>query len=282
MADPATLCTFGTTNGVSANPVGTAATPETSIICALLYNYFDDSLLSKEISLDTLDNENPSIVNLNPYVNPANANTLWIQDSSLTAGTTGVTGVAGGLGPVGTATGPLSSVNTSYMSLNSFLNLFYSTNAGYFNVNSSNLNNAAICLSQQLFASSNSDFIQFSLYQYILKSYTDSKGITVNDIDPRVKILLQKECFVYQSLAQVKGTAITLAWDQVVSTLVTSGAMIASTDDTDSAIVNFQVILIFHSQVLNYDLKITFDYLVPIPGYVNPSNPAAVGVPDPN
>jgi hypothetical protein len=279
MADPSTLCTFGTTNGVSANPVGTAATPETSIICALLYNYFDDSLLSKEISLDTLDNENPSIVNLNPYVNPANANsTLWIEDPGLTWGAAGVTGITGGTGDVGTANGPLASYGDGYMSLTSFLNLFYSTNAGYFNVNASNLNNAAICLSQQLYASSNSDFIQFSLYQYILKSYTDSKGITVNDIDPRVKILLQKECFVYQSLAQVKGTAITLAWDQVVSTLVTSGAMIASPDPLDSAIVNFQVILIFHSQVLNYDLKITFNYLVPIPGYTNPTDAAALGV----
>ncbi len=54
MADPATLCTFGTTNGVSANPVGTAATPETSIICALLYNYFDDSQLSKELLFHSL------------------------------------------------------------------------------------------------------------------------------------------------------------------------------------------------------------------------------------
>jgi len=277
MSDPTTLCTFGTTNGVSANPSLTAATPETSIICALLYNYFDDSLLSKEISLDTLDNESPSVVNLNPYVNAANGVPNWMP---ATIGAAGVTGVTGGTGALGTATGPLAVMDGYNLSLTSFLNLFYSTNAGYFNVNSSNLNNAAVCLSQQTYASSNSDNIQFSLYQYILKSYTDSKGITVNDIDPRVKILLQKECFVYQSLAQVKGTSITLAWDQVVSTLVTSGAIIASAQpgSGDSALVNFQVVLKFHSQVLNYDLSITFNYLVPIPDYVNPTDPAALGL----
>jgi hypothetical protein len=229
---PSEIPTFGATNGT----IGTseAINPSVAVVCAVMYNYYDSSLIN--------DNSSPLITNssnrvvLNPYV---------YKDT---------------------------------FTLDNFLNLFYPTNAGYFNVNLSNVNNSSINLSSQKWTSSNSSSNHFSLSQFLLRAYSTNKGVNVNDIDPRVKILLEKETFYVQSLASIKGTTISLSWDEVIISLLNSGNIIKSSGlhaGEKYATVPLGIILNFHSFVLDIDLSIQLVYNVEIDGYVNPASPAA-------
>ena len=231
---------FGTENGVDANPTSIKCQPSTDVIFAIMYNRF---MSNEEIdNMPSLNDQPASLVNLNPFSNIANR-------------------------PPG---------SPDSIELSAFINAFYPTNAGYFNVNSRNTNNAAICLSTQTYASSNSERIKFSLYQYVLKSYCDYHKISVNDISVSTMMLLQKECYIYQSLAQIRGTTVALSWDQVISTLITSGTMVPATPN-DSATVDMRLVFNFYSSVLNFSLNVNFNYRVPITGYKLPYSPPALG-----
>ena len=238
--------TFGAANGVSGNPPDATANAAVDTIFAVMYNYYDPTLLTDNTGSIVTNSSNRIV--LNPYgVNPVDASNTTVNN--------GVNG----------------------FDMISFLNLFYATNAGYFNVNPTNGNNPAIILSKQTYSSTNSDSNNFSLIQFLLRAYATNKGISVNDIDPRVVILLQKETFPVQSLASVKGTVISLSWDEVINSLVRSGVMDASGNlaNSSSAHVPLTLILNYHSFVLDIDLAIKFTYLVDITGYALPLIPPA-------
>jgi hypothetical protein len=114
------------------------------------------------------------------------------------------------------------------------------------------------------------------LTQFLLRAYCTNKGLNVNDLDPRIMILLQKETFTAQSLATIKGTTISMSWDEVVNSLIRSGVMDASGNTThkSSAEVPLSIVLNYHSFVLDTDLSIRFTYLVNITGYALPTLPA--------
>ena len=212
MAQQGSIPAFGTLNGISADPSVLQIDGSLATTFAILYNYYDSNLLVDN-AVD-LANTSAAVVRLEPYTDVANANDVFLN----------------------TNTG----LNTTFAQ-DSFMNLFYTTNAGYFNINPTNVNNPSVCLSSQSYASSNSlasTSNVFSLYQYLLKAYTNQKGITVNDMSSRILMLLQKETFIYQSLANVKGSAISLSWDELISNLVASGVMIpANTGDIAVATV---------------------------------------------
>ena len=298
---------FGTRNGISPNPDSSIIDSTTAVTFAIMYNTYDPNLLSDNHMDVTTTSD--AYVNLLPYTDPSNNNDDF-QNANFS--------------PFGN------------FSQESFMNLFYNTNAGYFNINTANTNNPAICLSYQSFTSSNSSSTtanRFSLYQYLLKAYSNNKGITPNSLSNRILMLLQKECFVYQSLANVKGTTISLSWDELISNLVMSGTIMVPspsqtsqinsyaldaaaqasaarlalpqpdpdevnsanalngiafseeetrnfvTDYTNtflSAQVPLNLVLKYHSFVLDFDLDIIFQYNVPIGGYILPITPAAL------
>jgi len=244
---------FGSSNGSAGDPnisktLATIATP-----VAIMYNFYDPTLISDNTTSLVTNSINRLI--LNPYIDASNS---IITDAS-------------GNQVYSDASG------NSYFSMSSFLNLFYATNAGYFNVNPANANNPAIILSSQTYVSTNSLANPFSLVQSLLKAYCDNNGVTVNDLDPRIVLLVQKETFSYQSLATVKGTTISLSWDEVIAALLRSGLIDASGSSVSPkyAAVPLQVLLNYHSFVLNLDLTIVFTYYVDIQGYIVPKVPAA-------
>ena len=243
MSSVKTIPTFITTNGVSADNIDTEApVPEISTVVATLYNTYKPSVAETPMVAADLNGRNN--INLNTYSQ---------------------NGVVDGDGAISQC---------------DFLNLFYATNAGYFNVNPANLNNSAIAFSSQTYSTSNSSTIQFSLYQYLLKAYLSSNNISRNDIDPRILILLKREVFQAESLADIQGTCVSLTWDNVISDLVSSGLIAKKGGSEQSAVVNLQVLLNYHSSVLNFDLQIIFNYLVSLDNYMNVEC-AANGTPSP-
>ena len=199
---------FGTRNGISPNTDAGLIDSTTAVTFAIMYNTYDPNLLSDNHMDITTTSD--AYVNLLPYTDPSNNNDSF-QNANFS---------------------PFAN-----FSQQSFMNLFYNTNAGYFNINTANTNNPAVCLSYQSYTSSNSSSTtsnKFSLYQYLLKAYSNLKGLTPNSLSNRILMLLQKECFVYQSLANVKGTTISLTWDELVSNLVMSGTvMVPSPSQTE-------------------------------------------------
>lgn len=234
----------GLSNGVSGSNSVFTAEPTIVTTFAVMYNYYDETLLTNNAA-PFLTPELNNII-LNTYgKNPLDASNCDPSGNTMT--------------------------------MSSFLNLFYATNVGYFNINQSNVNNPAILLSSQTYTSTNSNSNKFSLYQMLIKAYCSNKGITYNDIESRIIMLLQKETFVSQSLANVKGTTIALSWDELINSLIRSGLMKPSGTSQFPSIIRVPLALVlkYHSFVLDMDLSITFNYSVNISGYSVPSYSAA-------
>jgi len=251
MSASTAIPSFGASNGVSGAPLYQPADPAVDTVFAVMYNYYDPTLIADNAGSIVTNSSNRIV--LNPYgVNPHDAsnNTILVPNTN----------------PAVYA-----------MEMHKFLNLFYATNAGYFNVNQTNINNPAVIFAKQTFTSSNSNSDTFSLVQFLLRAYSTNKGISVNDIDSRIIILLQKECFPLQSLAGIKGTTISMSWDEVINSLVRSGVMDPSGNASNEsvAVVPLVLVLNVHSFVLDIDLSVKFTYLVAIEGYGLPILPPA-------
>jgi hypothetical protein len=254
MSHSSAIPSFGATNGVAGSSTYLPIDPAVETVVAVMYNYFDPSLISENTS--PLITNSTNRVTLNPYgVNPYDSSNCPVTS--------------------------FNEVNRPAMNLDAFLALFYPTNSGYFNVNPANTNNPAVILSKQTFTSSNSTADTFSLVQFLLRAYCTNKGLNVNDIDPRIMILLQKETYLAQSLGSIRGTTISMSWDEVINSLLRSGVVdisgnsIVSFQSTPFSVVPLAVVLNYHSFVLDIDLSIKFSYLVNISGYSIPSTPAA-------
>jgi len=237
----------GGTNGVSGVSEVQKVDAAVDTVVAVMYNYYDDKLISSnEAGLIT---NSSNVVTLNPY-----------------------------------GSAPEDDYNMSLyaphaLKLDAFLALFYPTNSGYFNVNPSNRNNPAVILSEQTYSSSNSTLNKFSLVQFLLRAYCTNKGVNVNSLDPRILLILQKECFQTQSLTGIRGTTISMSWDEVINSLIRSGVMDPSGAvmgaEEAGAVVPLSIVLNYHSFVLDIDLSIKFTYLVDITGYALPDRPPA-------
>ena len=258
MSKVSVIPTFGATNGVAGSASYKDIDAAVETVVAVMYNYYDPTLIS--------DNSSPILTNsinrvdLNPYgINPFDASNCPMTLN------------------------PATSVSSPTLGLDAFLALFYPTNSGYFNVNPSNTNNPAVILSKQTYTSSNSTADNFSLVQFLLRAYCTNQGINVNDLDPRIIILLQKETYLAQSLATIRGTNISMSWDEVINSLLRSGVVDISGNvlqtingnAQNSAVVPLAVILNYHSFVLDIDLAIKFTYMVSVDGYTIPTNPAS-------
>jgi len=229
---------FGTRNGISPNPASAFIDSAVSTTFAIMYNFYDPNVLvDNKMDLGTTSS---AIVNLLPYVDPSN-NDDDFQNANVS---------------------PFAN-----FSQRSFMNLFYNTNAGYFNVNPANASNPAVCLSSQSYASSNSSSTtsnRFSLYQYLLKAYCSLKGIAPNDLSNRILMLLQKECFVYQSLANIRGSVISLTWDELISNLVMSGSVLVPSPSQTEQLNKYAAEAAAHASAARAEAPQADGVLVPI------------------
>lgn len=243
--------TFGFGNSVYVN--GDVISPmfPVSTVIAIMYNYYDPALIS--------NNENEVLT--------TSANKLVLNPF----------GYNTSVGDEVDSTGLIVYGSASFLTQQQFANLFYPGSTGYFNVNFNNVSNPAVRLNSQTYTSANSQLNPFTLAQALLRAYTTNKGITVNDIDPRIILLLEKECFATQSLAQVKGQCVSLSWDQAMNTLTTTGTIEWTGEVNDQAIAPLAVVLAYHSFVLNTDISITFNYNVLLNGYKTLSAAASLG-----
>jgi hypothetical protein len=228
--------TFGFSNSVYVDPTVELPMFPVSTVVAMMYNYYDPALINNNENEVLTTSANRIVLNAFGY------------DVSGTVYTI--------------AYGPDSSMNQQQ-----FANLFYPGSTGYFNVNFNNVSNPAVRLNSQQFTSANSEHNPFTLAQALLRAYTTNKGITVNDIDPRIILLLEKECFSTQSLAQIKGQCVSLSWDQVMNTLTTTGTIGYTGTTTQFAVAPLSVMLVYHSFVLNTDITVSFNYNVQLSGY---------------
>ena len=148
-----------------------------------------------------------------------------------------------------------------------FFSMFYYTTAKYFCVNKANTSNRSIVLERQTYVANDCRIHKFSLYTEIIKSFEQNNNISANNVNPAALISLQREVYNTQSLASVCGSQLGLSWDQVIANLI-SGGYIEHGCKNSVAIIIFQVNLNYHSCALNVDLTITFQYKVPIIGYI--------------
>lgn len=148
-----------------------------------------------------------------------------------------------------------------------FFNMFYYTTAKYFCVNKANTSNRSIVLASQTYVSNDSRVHKLSLYNEVIKSFEQNYNVSANNINPAALISLQREVYNTQSLASICGSQLGLSWDQVIANLI-SGGYIEHGCENSVAIIIFQVNLNYHSCALNVDLTITFQYKVPIFGYI--------------
>ena len=148
-----------------------------------------------------------------------------------------------------------------------FFNMFYYTTAKYFCVNKANTSNRSIVLGSQTYVANDSRTHKLSLYNEVIKSFEQNYNVSANNINPAALISLQREVYNTQSLASICGSQLGLSWDQVIANLISCG-YIEHGCENSVAIIIFQVNLNYHSCALNVDLTITFQYKVPIFGYI--------------
>jgi hypothetical protein len=160
----------------------------------------------------------------------------------------------------------------SCISQESFKNAFYTTQTGYFNVNPANRSNALTVLSKYFWQSGQGADVPFSLYHYLIHAYSTNKGIDYNDIEPRVLILLQRETNTCRSLADIRGSCVSLSWHEFINSLIENNFIEESTDSADTSVVPVNLVVNFHSYVLDTDLKMNLTYNVVLSGYKTPAS----------
>jgi len=154
----------------------------------------------------------------------------------------------------------------SYMD---FISLFYSSLGGGFCIRLANKYYSPILLTSQSYTTSDNKPFKWNLFTQCLKTYSSKHGVSENMISAHKRILLTKECFEVQSLAQNCGHQNALSWDQVLMGLESTG-QIKYTGDTDhSAHVIFVIQYHFYSKSLDITIAANLKYKTSIPCYRN-------------
>lgn len=147
-----------------------------------------------------------------------------------------------------------------------FLILFYRAN-NVFSINPTNQNLCAISFSNQTFENTTSETLRLNLAQQIRIAWATKCETTIDNISPKINILLNKDTFGIRSLLNAS-SAISLTLDQAIQTLLTNGE-IAPGDSTTSASVRFVVQYKYCFKPLNVCVVINFVYETNIPCYKN-------------
>ena len=133
---------------------------------------------------------------------------------------------------------------------------------------------ANISLSGKIYTDGTDSSNNFNLFDTLLDSYVSKKGITRNNLDTKVLLLLKKETFKIKNLGQVKGTTIATNWDMIKQDLlerkqITGDSLSLSSGEVSGSQagsnLKFSVILNYHSFVLDHDIAVQFVYGVTAP-----------------
>ena len=161
------------------------------------------------------------------------------------------------------------SINKNYvMPLKDFMALFYQT--GSFNVNQTISGHSALLLSEQTFTGLNGMSINFSLLNALQNVYCTNNGININCLDPRIRMLLNREVYSILSLANIKGTCMHVSWDEIMYNLKTFYKL--TERPGKRAIIQLSIIVNIHSFVLNTNLMVKIPYIVEFDNYSLPEN----------
>lgn len=151
-----------------------------------------------------------------------------------------------------------------------FIALFYQN--GSFNVNQAARGHNAFMLSEQTITKLNGLRNKFSLSDALQNIYCINNGININSLDPRIRMLLNREVYSIMSLANIKGTCIFITWDELIYNLKTYHNL--TEESGNKATAQLSLIVNIHSFVLNTDLMIKIPYIVELDGYKLPVNTA--------
>lgn len=160
------------------------------------------------------------------------------------------------------------SLNTTYLSWNDFISLFFKSPAGNFYISSANQNNSAISFSSQTYETTFNQKVKFDLGDQIRKAYSKKNNKPENLIKPKVNIELNRQTFLIKSLGSVYGDFSGLSYDEALSTLLNSGEIEVGDCET-SAIVNFSVSFQYYFEPLDICLLVLFNYKTSIPCFKN-------------
>lgn len=147
-----------------------------------------------------------------------------------------------------------------------FLALFYRAN-NVFSVNPSNSNYCAINFLTQTYTNTTSEVLKFNLAQQVRTAWANKCETTINNIAPKINIILNKDTFGVRSLLNAS-SAVSLTLDQAIETLLSNGE-IAPGDSTTSASVRFVVQYKYCFRPLNICVAVNFVFLTNIPCYKN-------------
>jgi hypothetical protein len=149
-----------------------------------------------------------------------------------------------------------------------FLVLFFRAPGMAFWINPSNSNSTSLTFADQVYESTQSKCVQFSLADQIKKAWTKKYNKSETLISPEINIYLSRVNFLAKSLAQVQSFVLGLSFDEVIAALLSQN-QIASGDYEDKATVKFIVAFKEYFEPLNITLLVNFVYVVQIPCFKN-------------
>jgi len=147
-----------------------------------------------------------------------------------------------------------------------FLTLFYRAN----NVFSINFVNQLLCpisFRNKTYENTTSRTLKFNLAQQTRIAWAAKCETNIDNIPPKLNILLNKDTFGIRSLIN-SVSSVSLTLDQAIEALL-SGGEIAPGDSTDSAIVNFVVQYKYCFKPLGVCVLVNFPFITNIPCYKN-------------
>lgn len=159
-------------------------------------------------------------------------------------------------------------LNTRVMSWADFTTLFFCTAGGAFSINLSNNNSSAICLASQLYTTTQTKNMLFSLGDQIRKAWSKKFDKPIIAISSKTNIDISRLCFLAKSLVVIVKTSTGLSLDECISTLLSNGQIVVG-DVNSEASVMFSLKCDIYYEPLDVTVSIIFPYLVKIPCYDN-------------
>jgi hypothetical protein len=157
-------------------------------------------------------------------------------------------------------------LNPTMLSWCDFLTLFYRSNH-VFSINPTYSNFCAINFSNQTYENITKEAIRFNLPAQIRNAWATKCETLVENIPPKINMILNKELFGIKSLIN-SSSSVSLTLDQAINTLLENGE-IAPGDSTTCANVRFIVQYKYYFKPLNTCVLVNFTFITNIPCYKN-------------
>jgi len=158
--------------------------------------------------------------------------------------------------------------NTINLNWSDFETLFFTPTGQFFLINQANANSQALSFNQTYQDITNKS-TPFSLYRSVLNEWATSNNLSIESIPIYKKLQLTKQCYLMNSLANIRGSVQGLSLNECINLLLQNGEIIYTGDIDTCAIVTFVLINTFYSDALNTSVNLHFQYKTCIPNYIN-------------